>query len=321
MSAAPSSAEPDPLPSAGSSAAAGDLPPASAEASSATAFTERAAPTDEVAAGPLERSESLAGEEREEGGGASPSFRFGERALAVLFAPQRAFAHHDASWGWVAPWALAAACGLLLGIWILSAHDLGAALRAQAEAGLERLPEAQRQALESGPAREVFEKSVRMQAFFLKTWLLAGPLVGGLFEVLAVGALLYLASRWLGPPSGPRDLMRCISLAAWLSLVEALRYLACACGAMLGNPFPQTSPAALVDPLAHPVLHSALAGLDPLLLLYYGLLASAVAHGLRFSRGRALAFAWGIYGAGTVLRTGLAGLGVLAQSLASRGTP
>ncbi|MGE0711787.1 MAG: hypothetical protein AB7N76_30730 [Planctomycetota bacterium] len=233
---------------------------------------------------------------------------FFARVLAVLLTPFQAFRVHDASWGWWQAWMLVAAAGVLTGAISLWRVDHEAWQHAQWERVLEQMPAAKRKQIEKPEVAEQMEKFRRFQAFLSKVGRVAFPPLGGLFGVLFAGALIFVAGRALAPE--PPDLPRCLSVAAFASLANLIAWAGEGWGALLGNPQPTTSLAALTDPLGQPVLAAALSRVDPALFAYYLLLAAGLAGSARLRTSVACALSGGLYV--------LASLALVGMSAASK---
>lgn len=222
-----------------------------------------------------------------------------ERVREVLLEPRAAFRRHDAAWGWTGPFVLVALAGLVQGLVYMARVDITAVQAAASERQMEQLDPAVRRRVESDPkVKEMTETTQRFTAFASKVAVFVWPPVGGVGGLLLAGGLCFGAAQVLRlrRSDAPRpDLMRSISLAAHVSLVNLVGLAATTVGALSGNPMPYTSAANLVDPFAQPVVSAGLSRLDPVLLLYYGVLAAGLEGSLRFPRRLALAGAAGAY--------------------------
>lgn len=245
---------------------------------------------------------------------AEPPKTFPQRAEAILIAPWRGFALHQPEWGWAKAWMLVSILGIVFGLTYAARVDLVAVIKTEKEYALDNMPAKQREALaKSEDQAEMMEKVFRFQAFFRKVWLFAGPPLAGLAGIVFLGGLIWLVSwKWA---SEPPDLLRCLSVAAFTSLASGLQYVALALAALVAAPtYPSTSPAALVDPFAQPVLYAGLSRLDPFIVVYYVLLAAGLEASCRLSRRRAIGVAVIVFGLAT-----LAALGSGAASAARMG--
>jgi hypothetical protein len=250
----------------------------------------------------------------------APLVGFKERALAVLFLPERAFGDHDATWGWAKPWLLVAAVGVLIGAFTLLWVDLGAVLQGQAELAMDQMPSQQRKMIEGNPAAKAMtEKMVKYQVFFAKVRAMAGPPISGLGGLLFAGGFLFLITRFVRGPDTPTDLFRCISLAAYVSLVNALGFVAVGVGVLTGNAMPSTGPAGLASPVSQAVLYTALERLDPFVIYYYVLLAVGLHASLKLSKKQALQVSVGAYATCSAILIGLAATGTALQGLGMGG--
>lgn len=223
------------------------------------------------------------------------------RVRAVLGAPWAAFARHDARWGWAAPWLVVAALGLVYGALALATVDFEAVTRATQERALDtaKLP-VEASAAASGPeVQEAQAMMVRFGTFMAKVKLLAAPPLGGLVSIVVFGVLAFAASRLFAPPERRAEPIRAISMSAYAHLPQGLGYVALALAVLAGNPAPNTSPAALVDPFAHGVAATVLWRLDPTTLYGYALFAAGLEGTCGLARGRALAVALGLWAAVT----------------------
>jgi hypothetical protein len=159
-------------------------------------------------------------------------------------------------------------------------------------------------------AAEAIGTVQRFTAFATKVQLVAGPPFSGLAGILLAGALMAGASAL--PFSGRKgrvDPMRALSVAAYCSTVNLIAHGAHAIGALTGNPMPDTSPANLVDPFTHPVLHTALGRLDPVTIYYYVLVAAGLEGSLRLAPRVSRGLAWGTFALVSLLSIGLAAAG------------
>jgi hypothetical protein len=252
------------------------------------------------------------------GGGAPRGFK--ERILGVLFMPEWAFGSHDASWGWAKPWLLVATVGILIGAFTLMRVDLGAAVQKQNELVMDQMPSQQRKMIENNPkSKEIMEGAVKWSIFVTKISTIGKPPLFGLVGLLFAGGCLFIVTRFVRGPKTPTDLMRCISLAAFVSVINAVDYLADGVGVLTGNAIPISSPAAFASPISQPVLHTILDRLDPFVIAYYVLLAVAVNASLKVPRGKAVGVAVGAHLAVSLFWIGLAAAGKAVQSLGTMG--
>jgi hypothetical protein len=245
-----------------------------------------------------------------------------ERVRGVVLAPGPTFARHDAAWGWAGPFALVALAGVLFGLVFMARVDITAVQRAAAERAQDQLDAATKRRMDDPKVKEFFETSLRFTAFGTKVWLVVGPPVGGLVGLLGVGAACFAASSLLHRrhPTAPRpDLMRSISLAAHVSLVNLIGLGALTLGALTGNPQPTTSAANLADPFTSPVLATVLGRVDPVTVLYYVVLAAGLEGSLRFPRRLAVGLAAGTYLGVSALQLLAAGASIAAQQLGAGG--
>lgn len=242
----------------------------------------------------------------------------GDRVRGVLLDPRGAFARHDAAWGWTGPFVLVALAGVLFGLVFMARVDITAVQRAAGERAFEQMDAATRKRMDDPKVKEIVETSQRFTAFGTKVWLVVGPPVGGLVGMLVAGGLCFGAAYVLRArhPGAPRpDLMRSISLAAHVSLVNLIGLGALTVGALTGNPQPTTSAANLADPFESPVLATALGRIDPVVLLYYAVLAAGLEASLRFPRRTAIGLASGAYVTFSLLQLAAAGVSVAMSKL------
>lgn len=245
-----------------------------------------------------------------------------DRVRGVLLDPRATFARHDAAWGWVGPYALVAVAGVLFGLVYLARVDVAAFRQALRERAFEQLDPGTRRRMDDPQVKEILDKTGRMEVFGTKVWLVLGPPASGLGGVLVCGGLCFGAATLVHRrhPTAPRpDLMRSISLAAHVSLVNLVGLGAKTLGALAANPQPVTSAANLVDPFAHPVLATALGRIDPVVLLYYVVLAAALEGSLRFPRRLAVGLAGGAYALSSSLELAAAGASAAMSSLGAAG--
>lgn len=226
-----------------------------------------------------------------------PTPPLAERLRDVLLAPRETFARHDASWGWVGPWAIVALVGVLCGLLYLARFDVTELQRVATERSFEQLPAAQRKAMDDPKVAEVLETTRRFTAFGTKVFLVLGPPVIGIGGMLVTGGLLFGATLLFRKRGARPDLMRAISVAAHAKVVSLIGLLAGALGTLTGNSMPQTSPAGLVDPFAHPVAAAALSQLDPVAIFHYMVLAAGLEASLRVPRRAAIGLTVGAYAA------------------------
>lgn len=246
---------------------------------------------------------------------AGPPPPLSERLRGVFLDPRTAFADHDGGWGWVVPWLLVSAVGILYGLLVLARVDLGALAAARWEREQDQLSFAQRKAQDDHPeGKDQLETARKMSAFMGKLTLVLGPPLGGLVELVAFGGLAWVAGVFLGQRGGAPDLLRGLSLAAWVSLAALPGYLAAAVAVLLGNPAPATSPVNLVDPVASPVATAVLARLDVVTLYFYLLFGVALSGSMRLTPRRAALVSGGTWAALSGLVVGLAVLGRLFRS-------
>jgi hypothetical protein len=240
----------------------------------------------------------------------------GERLRAVFLDPLEGWTRHDAGWGWVVPWLIAAGVGVLYGLLVLARVDLGARGAAEFERAMEQMPAKQRKELESRPElKDMLETSRKMTAFMRKVSLVLGPPLRGLIEVVVFGGATWLAALLLGPKGAAPDALRGISLAAWVGLAELPGYAVRALAVLIGNPDPATSPIHLVDPLESPVLATLLGRLDVVLLYWYLLLGLGLIGSFRLAPRRAWLVVGGLYAAIGGQEVGMALLAKLGQAL------
>jgi hypothetical protein len=109
--------------------------------------------------------------------------------------------------------------------------------------------------------------------------------------------------------------MRCISLAAYLSLINVLHYAAKGVGVLSGNALPATNPSGFVSEIHQPVLHECLERLDPITVAYYVLLAVGLRCSLRLPRKKAIGVSVVAYLAVSLCWIGLAGVGAAAGAM------
>lgn len=246
----------------------------------------------------------------------------GERVRGVLLDPRATFARHDAAWGWSGPFVLVALAGVLFGLVFMARVDITAVQRAASERAFEKMDAATRRRMDDPKVKEIVETSQRFTAFGTKVWLVVGPPVSGLVGMLVAGGLCFGAAYVLRlrHVSAPRpDLMRAISLAAHVSLVNLIGLGAQTLGALTGNPGPTTSAAHLVDMFDHPVLAAGLGRVDPVVLLYYVVLAAGLERSLRFPRPLALGLAAGAYVGVSLLAVVVAAGSAAMQSMGAAG--
>lgn len=240
-----------------------------------------------------------------------------ERVRGVLLEPRATFARHDAAWGWAGPFALVALAGVLFGLVYMARVDVAAFQRAARERAFEQLDPVARRRMDDPQVKEQVEKFGRLSAFGTKVWCVVGPPVSGLGGVLICGGLCFGAATLVHRrhPSAPRpDLMRSISLAAHVSLVNLVGLGALTLGALTANPQPTTSAANLVDPFTHPLVATVLGRVDPVALLYYVVLAAGLEASLRFPRQLAVSLAGGAFLATTALQLAAAGVSVAVSA-------
>lgn len=244
-----------------------------------------------------------------------PTPPLAERLRGVLLEPRETFARHDASWGWVGPWAVVALIGVVCGLLYLARFDVTELKRLEMERAFEQLDPATRKMMEDPKAAEGIATWAKMQAFGSKAWLVVGPPVAGIGGMLLTGGLLFVTTLLLRKRGARPDLMRAISVAAHAQVVGLIGVLACALGAITGNSGAQTSPINLVDPIVHPVIATALAQLDPVAILHYAVLAAGLEASLRVPRRLAVTLTAGAYVTLGVVELSLAGIAVAAGQL------
>lgn len=239
------------------------------------------------------------------------------RLLGVLLDPRETFAHHDAAWGWLGPWLVVSLAGVLCGLLFLARIDVDAMVKAQNEAAFERMDPAQRKLIEGNPqAQEFADMGARAGAFLAKLGAVAGPPLGNLVGLVVAGGLLFGAAR-LG--AGRPELTRCLSVAAHAQAVNLVAVAATGLAILTGNGQPTTSPANLVDRLAHPVAFAALSRLDPVAVLYYVAVAAGLERSLRVPRQKALQLTVGAFLALSLLTVALAAAAAALQGLGGGG--
>jgi hypothetical protein len=226
-----------------------------------------------------------------------PTPPLAERLRGVLLEPRETFARHDASWGWVGPWAVVALIGVVCGLLYMARFDITELQRVAGERAMEQLPAAQRKAMDDPKVADMVETSRRFMAFGTKVWLVLGPPVAGIGGMLVTGGLLFGAAMLYRKRGARPDLMRALSVAAHAKVVSIIGLAAGTIGALTGNFMPQTSPANLVDPFVHPVAVAALSQLDPVAILHYAVLAAGLEASLRVPRRAAVALTIGAYAA------------------------
>jgi hypothetical protein len=149
--------------------------------------------------------------------------------------PRETFAALDGRAGWLVPWAIGAAAGLVVALTALvRGVDFGAIVRQQmaeqmAAQGTTLPPDA-------------MELPVRMANVFAHIALFVAPTLGALFGGLVVGGVIFGLSSFFG---GRKDFLRAFTAAMHASLVGLVRDVAVFLGFLSGNPIPQTSPANL----------------------------------------------------------------------------
>jgi hypothetical protein len=154
-----------------------------------------------------------------------------QRILGVLLMPRETFAAIDGRAGWLVPWAIGAAGGLVVALTALARGvDFGAIVRQQmAEQNAAAPPEAA-------------EFAVRIANVGAHIMLFLWPTLIALFFGLVVGGVIFGLSSFLG---GRKDFLRAFTAAMHASLVGLVRDVAAFVGFLSGNPVPQTSPANL----------------------------------------------------------------------------
>lgn len=211
-----------------------------------------------------------------------------ERLRGVLLEPRETFARHDASWGWIGPWAVVALIGVVCGLLYLARFDVTELQRVAGERAFEQMPAAQRRALDDPKVVEMMETGRRFSAFATKLVLVVGPPIFGIGGMLITGGLLFGAALLCRKRGARPDLMRAISVAAHAKVVSLIGLFATGLGALTGNFMAQTSPANLVDPFVHPIAVAALSQLDPVAILHYAVLAAGLEASLRVPRAAAV---------------------------------
>ena len=240
---------------------------------------------------------------------------FSDRAWGVLLAPFQTFRHHDPAWGWGQAWGLVAVAGILVGVLALVRvdHDkVGAWVWERTKANMSAT---QLKQMENPDVEEATAKMRRVQAFGTKLSSVLGPPLLGLMGLVFGAGFLYLVAQVLGKE--PPDPVRCLSVAAFLSLANLIDLCGSSVGVLLSNGLPRPDLSALADPFTQPLLAAALGRLSPGLIAYYVLLTAALEGSLGLTRKRALAVAGGTFLVVSLLLIALGGLGKLQMEAGS----
>lgn len=238
-----------------------------------------------------------------------------ERVEGALLDPRALFARHDAAWGWLLPWLLVAACGVLVGALWLVRTDVTALHAAQTERAFEQMPASKRKLLDDPKAAEAVATANKFVAFGTKVGAVLGPPLLGLTSIIGWGTFIFVASLAARGKGARPDFVCAISAAAHVQLVELVGLGARAVGVLGGNPLPATSPANLADPIVQPVAAAALGRLDPTHLLFYAALAAALEGAARLPRRLAVVGAAAAWGLASLAAVGAAGAAALANGL------
>lgn len=246
-----------------------------------------------------------------------------ERLRGVLLDPAATFARHDPGWGWLLPWLIVSAAGVLYGLLVLGVVDVGALARA----GFER-EASERSTAPAGDEEddrqddaEAARKPVqlttgqKLRLFGRKLSLVAGPPLFGLVGLVFAGGFAWLAAVALGPRGQHRELLRGVSIAAWAGLADLGGYALRVPAVLLGNPDPETNPAHVVDAFESPLLAAALGRFDPVLAWYYALFALGLAGSYRLAGARAAAAALGLWILASLPHLGIGLLAKLGQTM------
>lgn len=238
---------------------------------------------------------------------------FSDRAWGVLLAPFQTFRHHDPAWGWGQAWALVAAVGVLVGVIGLLRVDHDKVGDWAWERAKANMSATQLKQIENPDAAEMLAKTRRVQAFIGKLGSVLGPPLLGLIGLVFGAGFLYLVCHVLGKE--PPDPIRCLSVAAFISLANLLDLCGSGMGALLSNAMPRPNLSALADPFTQPVLSAALGRISPSLVAYYVFLAAALEGSLGLSRKRALLVAGGTFVVVSVILIGVGGLSKLQMEV------
>jgi len=240
---------------------------------------------------------------------------FSDRAWGVLLAPYQTFRHHDPAWGWGQAWGLVAVAGILVGIMGLLRVDHDKVGDWVWERTKANMSATQLKQMENPDVEEATAKMRRVQAFLGKLGSVLGPPLLGLIGLVFGAAFLYLVAQVLG--NEPPDPVRCLSVAAFVSLANLIDLCGSGVGVLLSNGLPRPNLSALADPFTQPLLSAALGRLSPGLVAYYVLLAAGLEGSLGLSRKRALAVAGGTFLIVSLLLIGVGGLGKLQMEAGS----
>ncbi|MDC3378969.1 YIP1 family protein [Planctomycetota bacterium] len=235
-----------------------------------------------------------------------PPPNFVGRVVGILTAPFRTFQHHEAGWGWAAPWILVTLVGVAFGILYLSSVDVGALAEAEFERAIAEMPKAQR---DNPQMQEGLEMGRKWGVFMAKTGGIMGPPLGCLLDVLIMGGLIFVACLVLRGPKTRVELMRCISVTAYCELVYLLYYGGKALAVLFGSEYPDTSLRMLADMHTQQVAAAVFSRIDPILIYYYVVLAAGLNASCKLSRAKSWLVSFGLYGLVTVLAVGAAAAG------------
>lgn len=240
---------------------------------------------------------------------------FSDRAWGVLLAPFQTFRHHDPSWGWGQAWGFVALVGILVGILGLVRVDHERVGNWTWERATANMNKAQRAQVDNPEVAEMMAKSRRVQAFLGKLSSVLGPPLLGLIGLVFGAAFLYVVSMVFSKE--PPDPIRCLSVAAFVSLANLIDLCGSGMANLLANALPRPNLSAFVDPFTQPLLTAVLGRLSPGLMAYYLLLTAGLEGSLGLTRRRAIAVSVVTFLVVTLIMVGLGGLSKLQQGGAS----